>query len=55
MGDGGGLGAVGDAELREDVRDVHARCLLVDEQRFRDLAVRATVGDEGKNLQLAAA
>src|SRR5215213_11712754 len=51
-GDRGGLGATSGAELREDVRDVHAHRLGADEQLPGDLAVAATLSDQAEDLGL---
>src|SRR5690606_17884606 len=44
------LGAVGDVELHEDVRDVVADRLLAEVQRPGDLRVAAALGDQGEDL-----
>jgi hypothetical protein len=43
--DGGGLAAIGDAQLGEDVGYVHAGGAVADVQRFGDLAVGSSVGE----------
>jgi len=48
-----GLGAVGDPELHQDPRDVHACGLRGDEQLLADLAVRAALGQQPQHLELA--
>ena len=48
-----GLDTVRDAELVEDVCDVHAGRLATDEEGLADLAVRAAVGNEPEDLDLA--
>ena len=52
MGDGGGLDAAADAELGEDVGDVHAGRLGADEQFPGDLRVGAPGRDECEDLAL---
>ena len=47
------LSAVGDAELREDVRDVVADRLRAEHEVARDVGVRATLGYELEDLALA--
>src|SRR5213075_1018512 len=47
---GGGLAAVGDAELGEDVRDVDAHGLLADDQVSRDRLVGGSGGEEVEDL-----
>ena len=54
MGDRGGLGAAGGAELAEDVRHVHAGGLRRDEQHRGDLPVAAARGDEPEHLAFPA-
>ncbi len=49
----GGLGAVGHAELAEDVGDVQARGLGADEQPLGDLPVRQPLADQLEHLGLA--
>jgi hypothetical protein len=51
--DGGGLAPGGDLELPQDVRDVHARGLVADEQRLRDLAVAVAGGDQREDFLLS--
>src|SRR5829696_10428330 len=48
----GGLSAVGEVELREDVRDVALNRLLADEEVPGDLGVAEAVGDQAQHLQL---
>src|SRR5690606_5275726 len=48
-----GLGAVGDVELEEDVRDVVADGLLAEEEGGGDLGVAAALGDEFEDLAFA--
>src|SRR5206468_1200427 len=50
----GGLGAVRDAELREDVADVGLDGLLGDAELAGDALVREAAGDEREDLLLAA-
>ena len=54
MGDGGGFGAAGGAELAEDVGHVHAGRLRRDEQHGGDLPVAAARGDEPEDLAFPA-
>jgi hypothetical protein len=54
VGDGGGLHATGDAELGQDVRDVHAGGLRADEQGLGDFPVGVPGGDQQQDLALAA-
>ena len=54
MGDGGGLGTAGRAELAEDVGHVHAGRLRRDEQHGGDLPVAAARGDEPEHLAFPA-
>ena len=53
VGDRGGLDPAGDAELGQDVGDVHAGRLGADEQRLGDLTVAAALGHQPQHLQLA--
>ena len=48
-----GLRAVGDAQLAEDRREVRLDRLLRQEQRPRDLTVRATLGEQRQDVVLA--
>ena len=52
MGDGGGLGPAGRAELGQDVRHVHARRLRRDEQLGGDLAVAVALREQLQDLLL---
>src|SRR5215469_12642217 len=49
-GGGGGLGAVGDIELGQDVGDVHADRFLADEQLLGDTPVAEPVGEKREYL-----
>jgi hypothetical protein len=51
--DGRGLATGIDIELPQDVRDVHARGLVADEQRFRDLAVALARRDQPQDFLLS--
>jgi len=51
--DGGRFEPVRRVELAQDVRDVDAGRLDADDERRRDLAVRAATCDEGQDLRLA--
>ena len=53
MCDCGRLGPSRGAELGEDARDVHTRCLRGDEERLGDLVVPVALGNQTKNFQLA--
>src|SRR5205807_1258408 len=50
---GHGRGAVGCAELLEDVLEVRLHCVRRDEQLLRDVAVRVAEGEELEHLDLA--
>ena len=52
-GTGGRLGAVVDAELGDEVRDVGFDGAGADEEGFGDLAVRLSLGKEAKDVTLA--
>ena len=47
------LGAVSDTELSEDVREVSLDRPVGEEERGRDLPIRLTLGDEGRDAPLA--
>ena len=53
VGQGGRLAAARDAELAQDVGDVHARRLRGDEQLLGDLAVGAAGGDQAQHVPFA--
>src|SRR5690348_368650 len=53
VGNGGGLAAVGHAELGQDAGDVDRGGLGADEQRFGDLPVGTAVGEEREHVPLA--
>jgi hypothetical protein len=50
--DGGGLAAIGDAEFGEDVGYVHACCAVADVERFGDLVVGSSIGEQREYLSL---
>src|SRR5262245_27032891 len=54
VGAGGGLASGADVELRQDVRDVHARGLAADHEPVGDLPVAEAVGQEREHLLLPA-
>ena len=52
MGEVDGGAAGGDSQLGEQVRNVHTRRLLADEQRLGDLLVRPAAGEQLEHLEL---
>src|SRR5450755_410868 len=53
VGDCRGLDPAGDAELRENARDMHADGLGADEQGLPDLRIRLAGGEQQENLAFA--